>query len=224
MSDPTARLLLARGLVGLCALLLFGACAKPVTVHTFDPSRAYAVNRIGIMPVEIAPTPSGGELRVDEDGSRVVASRLVEALTIWSGIPFAPPEALAHWLKADLDSRQPRCPAGGDPLCSSRALASAFGVDALLFVNLQRYRARVGSRASARRPAAVWFDLELRTPDGVLLWRGIYDETQRGLSEDLGSFQRAYQRRFRWVSAETLASYGSGELVRQLAAEIRQWR
>ena len=47
---------------------------------------------------------------------------------------------------------------------------------------------------------------------------------QGSSSEDLGSLPRFYQRGFRWVSAETLASYGAKELVLQLDAELRRWR
>ncbi len=50
------------------------------------------------------------------------------------------------------------------------------------------------------------------------------DETQRSLSEDLSSLGRAYERRFRWVTAETLANYGSRVLVQRLDADLRRWR
>jgi hypothetical protein len=91
-------------------------------------------------------------------------------------------------------------------------VTTAFSPDALLLGRVRRFDERKGGE----QPAAVGFDLELRAPDGALLWSGSYDETQRSLSEDLGSFGRASERGFRWVSADALASYGARELVRQL--------
>ena len=67
------------------------------------------------------------------------------------------------------------------------------------------------------KPASVAFDLHLlRIRDGVEVWKGKFDETQRPLSENLlkiGSFLR---RKASWLTAEELASVGMDEILRKL--------
>jgi hypothetical protein len=95
--------------------------------------------------------------------------------------------------------------------------------DAILSGVVRRYSEREGSASGVRHPASVWFALELRGADGRVLWTGTYEETQSPLSEDLGSLPRAWERGFRWVTAEDLASYGARMLVRDLAREMSTW-
>ena len=57
---------------------------------------------------------------------------------------------------------------------------------------------------------------------GAPLWRGSYDEAQRGLVDEPRSLLRARERGFRFVTAAALARYGARELVRALGAE--PWR
>jgi hypothetical protein len=102
-------------------------------------------------------------------------------------------------------------------------LSHTFGVDAILYGHILRYSERQGGERGSQRPAAVWFELELRTPEGLVLWKGTYNETQQGLTDDLLSFRRAMQRRFRFVSADALAAYGARKLVRELSELGEPW-
>ncbi len=206
----------------LALVILFG-CADPVQVHPIGSPPPAPLRRIVLMPIEIPPTPSGGERRIDADARRVVTSRMTEALALWCGTPYVGPVEVEHWIKADSEAPRPECP-GAEPSCLPAAIARVFSADALLYVDVQRYLAREGSTASVRRPASVWLRLELRSSANAPLWRGEYNETQQTLSEDLTSWSRAYERGFRWVSAETLASYGSRTLVQRLDTEIRRWK
>jgi hypothetical protein len=95
--------------------------------------------------------------------------------------------------------------------------------DAVLTAVVRRWIERDGSASGVRHPASVWLRLELRDGRGRLIWTGTYEETQAALSEDAGSFPRAWERGFRWVTAEELADYGVRELVRALAREIESW-
>ena len=94
--------------------------------------------------------------------------------------------------------------------------------DAILFGTLHRFREREGREEGAQHPAAVRFELELLGPEGAPLWRGSYDEAQRGLVDEPRSLLRARERGFRFVTAAALARYGARELVRALGAE--PWR
>jgi hypothetical protein len=95
--------------------------------------------------------------------------------------------------------------------------------DAVLSGVVRRYVERDGTATGVKRPASVWIVLELHDAAGRQLWTGSYEETQTALSDDAGSLPRAWERGFRWVTADDLAAYGARELVRELAREVATW-
>lgn len=94
-------------------------------------------------------------------------------------------------------------------------------IDFLLIGYIFRFEERIGSSIGVERPSSVGFDLHLiRLKDGMEVWRGKFDETQRPLSENLlklGSFLR---RRASWLTAEELANVGMEEVLSNL--EIKE--
>ena len=76
------------------------------------------------------------------------------------------------------------------------------GADANLGGSIRRWSQREGTTSGVRQPASVWIALELKDRGGRVIWTGVYEETQPPLSEDLGSLPRAWERGFRWVTAE----------------------
>jgi hypothetical protein len=180
----------------------FLACTTPVAVETFPAAADREIRTIALVPLRL-PSP---EVAPDRpDAADVVTSRVLEALAGMPGLTTIPPEEVTHVV-----------PERADPVVAAQALHRMFGVDAVLTGTVHRFVTRVGSEAGATRPASVSFVLELRDPTGELLWRGRYDETQVELTDDLGSFPRAYARGFRWLSAEELARFGARELVAKL--------
>jgi len=103
------------------------------------------------------------------------------------------------------------------------ALVAEPDSDAVLSGVLLRYVERQGTSTGVRRPASVWFELQLRDRSGAVLWSGSYEETQAALSDDVGSLPRVVERGFRWVTAEDLADYGARMLARELQREIESW-
>lgn len=97
------------------------------------------------------------------------------------------------------------------------------GADAVLSGVIHRYVERVGGPGGAFKPASVSFTQELRTAEGELIWSGTFEETQRSLSEDLGSLPRAFRRGFKWLTAAQLASEGADELASALAEDTASW-
>ncbi|HTO68657.1 MAG TPA: LPS assembly lipoprotein LptE [Myxococcota bacterium] len=95
--------------------------------------------------------------------------------------------------------------------------------DAVMSGVILRYSEREGTASGVKRPASVWFELQLRDREGAVLWSGAYEETQAALSDDVGSLPRAWERGFRWVTAEELADYGARMLARDLQREIDTW-
>ena len=92
----------------------------------------------------------------------------------------------------------------------------ALNAQAVLVAFLYRYSDRIGSRYAAQQPASVAFDLYLlRVPDGRILWTGLFNETQRALSENLLELNKFIKRKG-WVSADELAAAGLDDVMATL--------
>ncbi len=80
-----------------------------------------------------------------------------------------------------------------------------------------RFEERIGSSIGVERPASVGFDVHLlRLRDGMEVWRGKFDETQRPLSENLFKIGSFFRRKAHWLTAEELASVGMDEMLKKL--------
>jgi len=194
----------------LSLVLLVGlalGCAAPFSTELRAPTAPPILRKVVILPFASDPAPGGS---VAVDAAAVVATRVLEAMTQETRLEIVPPGEAARVR-------------GVAEVPSGEELRGQFGSDAVLTGSVRRYVERSGGSGGSSRPAAVWFSLELRSADGELLWSGTYNETQRALSEDLGSFGRAWQRGFRWVTAADLAGYGARELVRALATDMGSW-
>jgi pimeloyl-ACP methyl ester carboxylesterase len=208
--SATPRAALVAGLVLACA------SASPLVIEELPgPGPGVRVGRIAVPPPIVDPRARA----IEPDAVAVIGSRLVEALATQGELELVGPEEVATWLSQRglaLDQASPQ-QLGGE-------LALAFGADAVLFGVVRRYVSRVGGPHGATQPAAVWFDLELRLPEGTPVFRGSYREEQQALSDDVLSLPRAAERGFEWLDAPGLATYGSRELVRALAEERRKWK
>jgi hypothetical protein len=72
-----------------------------------------------------------------------------------------------------------------------------------------RYRERTGG-AQETGAASVWFEAALYTaPAGEKLWSGVFNETQRPISDNVFSATRYPGGGARWLSAEELARWGA---------------
>lgn len=92
------------------------------------------------------------------------------------------------------------------------------GTDAILYGRIFRYEERVGKTYSAQNPASVAFDLHLvRTSDGVIIWKGRFDETQVSLMENILKLPTYLKRGFKWLTADELAREGMEEMMESFA-------
>jgi len=103
------------------------------------------------------------------------------------------------------------------PKTSSIELGRELGSDFISIGFVFRFEERVGSSVGVESPASVGFDFHLmRLKDGVEVWRGRMDETQRPLSENLLKIGSFFRRKAQWLTAEELASVGMDEALRKL--------
>jgi hypothetical protein len=198
----------------LACLTLALACATPVRTEILPAGKAWSVRRIAVAPPRLDlfdPSEVPLESETVRQAGEVVGARLVQALDASGRYETISPAEVGTALQAAGISTGPQTPGA-----VGRALEEAFGADTILFARVRRFLPRRGGDRGARWGASVWFDVNLRAPDGTLLWRGSYDETQEGLADDLLSFRRASARRFRWVTAEELVAFGAAELVARM--------
>lgn len=206
---------LIRAGAALLGALALGCASGSLVSTEVIPGPVVHVARIALPPLLVDPHAR----RVEPDAAEMIASRLVEALAAQSEIAYVGPDEVELWLaQRGLSLRDT------DPRRLGGELAHAFGADAVLFGVVRAYLARVGGPHGATHPAAVWFELELRAPDGTRLWTGSYHEQQKSLSEDLLLLPLAWERGFEWLDAPELAEYGSRQLVSKLVAECRKWK
>ena len=201
----------------LCALL-GTACAVPSSVVS---QRSAAGPGIEVRKVALAPF-ARGTLRaadVEQDGVDLIRSRVFEALAEFTDWELVPPEEIDRWLEREQISTD-----GSGASEIGPEAARAFAADAVLYGSVRRYRSRLGGPRGSRRPASVWFELELKLPDGTRLWRGTYREEQAAVSDNLLALPRAASRGFQWVDASRLALEGARELIGALAREQRAWK
>jgi hypothetical protein len=87
--------------------------------------------------------------------------------------------------------------------------------DAILVGYVFRYRERKGYPYSVEKPASAAFDLHLvRVQDGVIVWRGAFDKTQRSLMENILQASSFFSRGGKWVTAKELAEDGLTEILK----------
>ena len=208
---------LTAGILVACGALALGACASTVRSQSF-PSLAErpAPRRIAVAPFEVAG--SLAEARASEAeasralyASELVPRQLAEQL-VAAGREVVAPEDMAQRLRAEAAA------AGGlEPARIARLAADRFGADAVLVGTVHRFRERRGGAAGSFGPASVGFEVTLlAAPDGAKLWRGLFDETQAGLSENVLNAMRYPGAGTRWLSAEELSRWGAEEVASAL--------
>jgi hypothetical protein len=109
--------------------------------------------------------------------------------------------------------------AGGEmrPAQAARMVSSTFGADALPAGQITHWQEREGTASSASHGASVRFQIVLfDAPGAKRIWSGVFDETQRPLSENLLQSRRWAGGGTRWVTAEELARWGAEQTARQL--------
>jgi nucleotide-binding universal stress UspA family protein len=207
----TVRVLVA------CGALALGACASTVRSQSF-PSLAEhpAPRRIAVAPFEVAGSLAEAQTSEAEVSRALYASELVprqlaEQLAA-AGREVVAPEDMAQLLRAEAAA------AGGlEPARIARLAADRFGADAVLLGTVHRFRERRGGAAGSFGPASVGFEVTLLSaPGGAKLWRGLFDETQAGLSENVLNALRYPGAGMRWLSAEELSRWGAEEVASAL--------
>jgi hypothetical protein len=186
---------------------LLAACAQNLVQvrESADPSRI-AFSRVAVVPFRAAPRPGAATLRPDVPA--LVASYLAESFAA-HGIDAVPPSDVVH----ALGDEGTELPLG----TLASAMRDRFGAEALVTGRVHRFRERGGEALGTTQPASVGFDVRIySTTDGKLLWAGVFDHTQVALSENALTAAQYPGSGTRWLTAEELARWGAGRMVREL--------
>lgn len=94
--------------------------------------------------------------------------------------------------------------------------------DGLIVGYVYRFRERIGYDYSAEKPASVSFEIQLyRCQDGVMVWKGFFDKTQRSLMEDVLSASYFVKDRGKWITAKELASQGMDDTLKKFPGLVK---
>ena len=210
----------------LCIILLSG-CKSHVVAPEAMPSELFGIKKLLILPFKDLSALYGenasvrcelcGKVfntgRVEEGAGDLLTERLIALITSQTGFELIP-TGHAQGVQSGLL-------AGKNIEMSELDLVIEtgrnLGADGVLVGHLYRFMERVGNRLSVDSPAAVSFDVDfIRVADGVVIWSGSFDETQRALSENLFSLGIFLQRKGGWITAEELAVSGLENIVKKL--------
>jgi hypothetical protein len=111
--------------------------------------------------------------------------------------------------------------APADGISRLRKIGEQVYADAVLTGRILRYRERVGGDIGVKTPASVAFILDLVDVQRAdVVWSARFDETQKGLSENILALGDIHERGIRWLTAEQLAQDGVRKTVHQLHQAI----
>jgi hypothetical protein len=196
--------------LALGALLLAAACAETVQVRKGPaPDQALALRRLAVAPFRAVERRDAAVLRAD--AAPLVAGYVSEAFGA-RGVEVVSPSDVAQALGLYAE-------AGGaiEPRRAAEEVHRRFGANALALGRVGRFRERAGEAMGTTSPASVSFEVSLyAAPGGSLLWKGVFDETQVALGENVLRAARYPGGGTRWLSAEELARWGASEIAAQV--------
>ncbi len=104
-------------------------------------------------------------------------------------------------------------------IATLQKIGSDLKADAVLAGHVFCFRERVGYPYSVEKPASAAFGIYLvRTSDGAIIWKGIYDYTQQSLFENLLQISKFVRGHGQWLTAEELAEEGLDDLLKTFPA------
>jgi len=142
--------------------------------------------------------------RFPQDAERIVENTFFDRLKDRGKIQLVPP--------GDTDSVLDRISANSPKLPQLEILKNVgkeLGTEGIIMGYVYRYRERKGYPYSVERPASVAFEIHLvRVSDGVIVWKGSFDRTQKTLMENMFQIGSFFKEQGKWVTAKELAAEG----------------
>jgi len=196
-----------------CSVFLLSSCSSMSSAPVAkDQAPAFATNCLAVLPatsfVQFDESVPVAEKEQLEDGV-LVLDRILEKYFISRSDVRLVSDGQISGMDKNLPAK---------PLARARVIADRLSCNAVLETTLRRYRDREGGQYTAQNPASVAFEYRLiAIPEGTVLCRGAFDETQQSLMENLLSFHSARERGFSWITSEQLMKEGVRDRFKECA-------
>lgn len=178
-----------------------GAVVKRIAVIAFQPLLPAEGSTMVVCPVCSAGF-SGG--KIEKGAEKLVQEKFIDKLRDFNQLKLIPPEkVMVAYNRAAAESLN-------KPLVDVLTkVGSELQADIIVVGYVYRYTERVGYDFSAERPASVAFEIRLlNVKDGITIWRGVFDRTQKSLMEDIFQASSFFKGGAKWLTADQLAKLG----------------
>lgn len=150
--------------------------------------------------------------KIAEGGEKVIEGLFIEKLQNIKEIEILPQDKVAGvYKRINTESLKMTLP----KIISKTGKELEADVVAIGFVF--RYMERIGYDYSVEKPASVAFEINFINPkDGSIIWRGVFDKTQKSLMEDVFQIASFYKGGGKWLTARELAGQGMNQVFKTL--------
>ena len=151
---------------------------------------------------------SGGKIL--KGSEKIVEDVFVEKLHELKAVKLIPPDKVQGVYKriASESLKEPL-------LNILKKVGHELGADVLVVGYVYRYIERDGYNYSAEHPASVFFEIHLiKTSNGSIIWRGLFDKTQKSLMEDVFQISSFFKGGGKWMTARQLTKQGMDEIFK----------
>jgi hypothetical protein len=212
------------GIIGSLLIVLFIlSSAVQADDKLTDESKKRPV-RIAIIPFQtLLPTGgSGNEVispihgagyyggKIDKGAKEIVGELFTEKLKEFKDTEVMPPEKVSAFYER-INAESLKKPV----IDVLKKTGAELGVDVLAVGYVFRYMERIGYDYSAEKPASVGFEISfINVKNGEVIWRGVFDKTQKSLMEDVFQISSFYKGGGKWLTARQLTKQGLDEVLK----------
>ena len=177
--------------------------------------------RMAIIPIQavLSETESGNTVicplcgavyfggKIAKGGAMVVEEILIEKLKDFKEIEIIPQEKVEGIYKR-ISAESLKMPL----VEIIKKTGAELDADLIAVGYVFRYVERIGYDYSAEKTASVAFEINFVNPkDGSIIWRGIFDRTQKSLMEDVLQIASFYKGHGKWLTARELTKQGMNQ-------------
>jgi hypothetical protein len=142
--------------------------------------------------------------KIEKGAERILEEIFIEKIKIFKNIEILPQE------KVDAVYKRISAESFKSPLMDIlKKVGAELKTDFLAVGFIFRYTERIGSDFGVDKPASVAFEVNfISSPKGDIIWQGVFDKTQKSLSEDV-----FHVSSLKWLTARELATHGMKEIL-----------
>jgi hypothetical protein len=210
--------------IGKFVLVVFLALSVTARAAEENTDSAKIINRIAVISFQVV-TPeagtgnavrcpfcgtvsSGGKIL--KGSEQIVEEVFINKLNELEGIELIPASKVQSVYKRISSEKQ-----NGTFEDTLRKVGNELGADSVAVGYVYRFVERIGYGYSSERPASVVFEIHLvKTADGSILWRGIFDKTQKSLMENVFDISSFFKGGAKWVTARELVEQGMDDVFK----------